>query len=298
MLNLLLPFAYHSAETRSGVMATNAEPRAAGIDTFAPMAIPGFRILRSLGSSCCRWVSLATDESTWRTVALKVMRTSATTDPATLRRFRHECRILAALESSNVSRTFKWGHAENRGFTATEYCPGGNLLERIRLRISMQDAVTYLAQILRGLEAVHAHGIFHRNIKPTNLLLREDGTLVLTDFGIERDLLDNSRLTGSPIAGSDLHYVSPESISNGLVDLRSDLYSAGMVFYHMLMGTESFNVAAMLETHRHAPIPKLPRPLGVLQPLLNGLLAKKPRDRFQSAADALDVIHWLTSACA
>ena len=279
----------------------SAEPPAAGTDTFPPMAIPGFRSVRSLGSTCCRWVSLATDESTGRTVALKVMRTSATTDPATLRRFRHECRILAALESCNVGRIFKWGHAENRGFMATEYCPGGNLLERIRLRISMQDAVTYLAQILRGLEAAHAHGILHRNIKPTSLLLREDGTVVVTDFGIERDLVDNSRFTDTQNGGSDLHYVSPESISNGLVDLRSDLYSAGIVFYHMLMGTEPFKntaVTGMLGADLQAPIPRLPRPLGVLQPLLDGLLAKKPCDRFQSAADALDGIHWLTSACA
>ncbi len=270
-------------------------------ETFGPMAVPGFRIVRSLASSYSRCVSLATDEGTQRTVALKVMRTSAETDPSTLRRFRHECRILTALEDSNVGRTFKWGLGENHGFVATEYCPGGNLLERMRLRISMQDALNYLVQILRGLEAVHARGVLHRNIKPTNLLLREDGTLILTDFGIERDLVDNPRLTCTQSLVSDLHYVSPESISNGLVDLRSDLYSAGVVFHHMLTGSEPFknnSLTAMLEAHLHAPVPRLPRPLGALQPLLDGLLAKKPGERFQSAADALDGIHWLTAACA
>ena len=288
-----------------GLRCANSEPSSPeptpGTDILVPMTIPGFRIVRSLVSTYGRCVSLATDESTQRTVALKVMRTSAQTDPSTLRRFKHECRTLAALEDSNVSRIFKWGHAENRGFVATEYCPGGNLLERIRLRVSMQDALTYLVQILRGLEAVHARGILHRNLKPTNLLLREDGALVLTDFGIERDLVDNPRLTNTQSLVSDLQYVSPESVSNGLIDLRSDLYSAGMVFYHMLMGTESFKsntIPALLEAHLHAPIPRLPRPLGTLQPLLDGLLAKKPGDRFQSAADALDGIHWLTSACA
>jgi eukaryotic-like serine/threonine-protein kinase len=285
-----------------GLRHPNTEPssKSESDEILAP-AIPGFRIVRSLASSYSRCVSLATDESTQRTVALKVMRTSAETDPSTLRRFRHECRTLAALEDSNVSRVFKWGHADNLGFVATEYCPGGNLLERIRLRVSMQDAIEYLVQILRGLEAVHARGILHRNLKPTNLLLREDGALVLTDFCIERDLIDNPRITSTQTLVSDLHYVSPESVSNGLIDLRSDLYSAGMVFYHMLMGTEPFKnntIPALLEAHLHAPIPRLPRPLGSLQPLLDGLLAKKPGDRFQSAADALDGIHWLTSACA
>jgi serine/threonine protein kinase len=294
---------------------TNSEPCSASESDLSPtsrstsprteasavMEIPGFRIMRSLASAPSTSVSLAMDESARRMVALKVMRTSADTHPSTLRRFRHECSILAALEDPNVSRTFKWGFAENRGFVATEYCPGGNLLDRTRLRVSMQDALTYLAQILRGLKAVHARGILHRNIKPTNLLLREDGTLVLTDFGVERDLVNNPRLTSTQNLLGDLRYVSPESISNGLVDLRSDLYSAGVVFYYMLTGTEPFKntaITAMLEAHLHAPIPRLPRPLGALQPLLDGLLAKRPGDRFQSAADALDGIQWLTTACA
>jgi serine/threonine protein kinase len=275
---------------------------AARTDALSQSETPGFRILRSLGSSRCTSVSLAMDESSRRMVALKVMRTSADTHPSTLRRFRHECSILAALEDANVSRIYKWGLAESRAFVASEYCPGGTLLERTRLRVSMQDAINYLVQILRALRAVHARGILHRNIKPSNLLLREDGTLVLTDFGVERDLVDNPRLTSNTqnLAG-DLRYVSPESISNGLVDLRSDLYSAGIVFYYLLTGAEPFKhtaITAMLEAHLHAPIPRLPRPLSALQPLIDGLLAKRPGDRFQSAGDALDGIHWLTTACA
>jgi DNA-binding NarL/FixJ family response regulator len=268
-------------------------------DDIAVREVPGFRIVRPIATMDRGWVSLATEESTQRTVALKVMRMTPDTDPSTLRRFKHEYGLLSTLENSNVIRVFKRGVVENRGFLATEYCPGGNLIERIRLRISIQDAIGYLVQIMLGLKAVHSCGILHRDIKPTNLLFRENGTLVLTDFGIERDLSDNPRLTTTRSLVGDLGYVSPESISHGAVDLRSDLYSAGIVFFHMLTGAEPFgstSVTAMLDAHLHAPIPRLPRTMAALQPLIDGLLAKKPNDRFQSAADALDGIEWLTTA--
>ena len=182
-----------------------------------------------------------------------------------------------------------------------EYCAGGDLREKMKRGISREDAAGYLVQIMRGLKAVHERGVLHRDVKPTNLLFREHGTLVLTDFGIERDLADNPRLTSTRSLVADLNYVSPESIRHGTVDRRSDLYSAGIVFYYMLTGTVPFKgaaVTAMLESHLHAPIPRLPRPAAALQPLIDGLLAKNPNDRFQSADDVLDGIEWLTTASA
>jgi DNA-binding response OmpR family regulator len=181
---------------------------------------------------------------------------------------------------------------------AAQYYPGGNLAQRIERGIPMSNAVDYLAQIMRGLGAVHARGILQRDIRPTNILFREDGTLVLTDLATGRELSDNPRLTTSPLVG-DLNYVSPESIRHGTVDLRSDLYSAGVVLYQMLTGTTPFGgatVAATLEAHLGAPIPRLPASSAALQPLVDGLLAKDPNERFQSAADVLDGIDWLCLA--
>jgi serine/threonine-protein kinase PpkA len=222
-------------------------------------------------------------------------------EPAVLRRFKHEYGILSALRDANVIRVVKQGIVANCAFIATEYCAGGNLGEKVRQGISSQDAVGYLIQIMRGLRAVHGRGILHRDLKPTNLLFRENGMLVLTDFGIERDLSDDPRLTSTRSLVCDLKYVSPESICHGTVDLRSDLYSAGIVFYYMLTGTvpfESTSVTSMLEAHLNAPIPRLPRPMGALQPLVDGLLAKNPNARFQSAADVLDGIEWPATASA
>jgi serine/threonine-protein kinase PpkA len=131
------------------------------------------------------------------------------------------------------------------------------------------------------------------------LLFREDGTLVLTDFGSERDLSDNPRLTTAKSLVGDLRYVSPESIRHGSVDVRSDLYSAGVVLYEMLTGTTPFGnttVTATLEALLGAPIPRLPPSSAALQPLVDGLLAKDPSERFQSADDVLDGIAWTCPA--
>ena len=264
----------------------------------AAVEVPGFKILRPIATTSRGWVSLATQESDQRTVALKTTRMTGEPDSSTRRRFTREYTVLSRLTDANVIRVFRHGFAQNCGFVAAEFCQGGHLGQKIERGISLSNAVDYLAQIMRGLEAVHAHGILHRDIKPTNLLFREEGTLVLTDLATERELSDNPRLATKSLVG-DLSYVSPESIRPGTVDLRSDLYSAGVVLYQMLTGTTPFRgatVAAMLEAHLGAPIPRLPPNSAALQPLVDGLLAKDPNERFQSAADVLDGINWLCRA--
>ncbi len=279
--------------------ATSGLWRLLPAENTAPQ-IPGFRILRPIATLKRGWLSLATDVHD-ETVALKVIRMTSDVNPGVLRRFRHEYGLLSALENVNVVRVLKWGLEEDFVYMALEHCAGGDLNERIGRGISTEDAVDYLVQIMRGLKALHARGILHRDLKPSNLLFREDGTLVLTDFGIERDLCDDPRFTSTRSLLGDLSYVSPESIRHWTVDLRSDLYSAGIVFYHMLTGTVPFKstaVTTMLEAHLKAPIPRLPQSAAALQPLIDGLLEKNPNDRFQSAADVLDGIEWLTPASA
>ena len=268
----------------------------------AALQVPGFRIEQPLAILDRGWLGLATDETSERTVALKILHLNAEVEPGILRRFKHEYGILSTLEHPNLVRVLKRGILENCVFIAMEYCSGGDLGERIKRGISRQDAVGYLVQIMRGLKAVHAHAILHRDLKPANLTFREHGTLALGDFGIERELSDNPRFTSTGSLIGDLSYVSPESIRHATVDLRSDLYSAGVIFYHMLTGAVPFkstNITTMLEAHLSAPIPRLPPSESDLQPLIDGLLAKNPNDRFQSAADVLDGIDWLTtgSAC-
>lgn len=263
--------------------------------------VPGFRIVQSLVTLNHGSMSLAMEESTQREVALKMVRVAKDLQPSVLQRFKREYGILATLENVNVIKVLKQGIVDNHVFVAMEYCKGGDLGERITRGILPQLAVRYLQQIMRGLRAVHARGIVHRDLKPTNLLFRENDTLVLTDFGSERDLCESPPLSSTPSLVADLNYVSPESIRGGKLDVRSDLYSAGTVFYHMLTGSPPYKnatVTLMLEAHLNAAIPRLPRKASALQPLIDGLLEKNPNHRFQSADEVLEGIDWLTAESA
>jgi hypothetical protein len=174
--------------------------------------------------------------------------------------------------------------------------PDSNLEQRIALGIGKASAVDYLYQIVRSLGGLHAQGLLHRDIKPAHILFRQGGTLVLSDPATEKEVPGNPGLTPTSRSVGDLSYVSPEAIRRETVDARSDLYSAGIVFYQMLTGRPPFrnsSVAAVLEAHLSAAIPRLPQGSEELQPLLEGLLAKDPNERFQSADEALDGIDWL-----
>ena len=275
---------------------TVTPPSPAANVKVATVEVPGFRIVQPIATTSRGWVSLATDETTQQTVVIKFVRISGDADASMLKRFNHEHAILSRSRNANVIRVFKRGLVENCAFIAMEYCGGGDLSQQIKRGIQAAEAVGYLAQMMRGLRAVHGYGILHRDIKPTNLLLREDGTLVLTDFGIERYISDNLHLTSTRTLVNDLNYVSPESIRPGEFDVRSDLYSAGVVLYHMLTGTTPFRstaVCSMLDAHLSAPVPRLPAGSATFQPLVDGLLAKDPNERFQSADEVLDGIEWL-----
>jgi serine/threonine-protein kinase PpkA len=167
-----------------------------------------------------------------------------------------------------------------------EFVPSGTLAGRMRDGFAVRDALQLVGQIAHALDAIHAAGIVHRDLKPANILFRADGRPVIVDFGLAKDLGAHSTLT---IAGQLLatpRYMSPEQCLNLPVDGRSDLYSLGVMFYEMLTGLrlyDSANPASVVNMHVNAPVPKLPVHLAEHQALLDGLLAKKPEARFQSA---------------
>jgi serine/threonine-protein kinase PpkA len=143
-----------------------------------------------------------------------------------------------------------------------------------------------VGQIAHALEAIHAAGVVHRDLKPANILFRDDGRPVIVDFGLAKDLSANSTLTAAGQLLATPRYMSPEQCLNLPVDGRSDLYSLGVIFYEMLTGGrmhDSADAAAIVNMHVNAPLPKLPAHLADHQVLLDGLLAKKPEHRFQSA---------------
>jgi serine/threonine protein kinase len=157
-------------------------------------------------------------------------------------------------------------------------------------------ALEILREIMRGLAAAHANGILHRELKPASVLLRADGSIAISDFAIVRELAAGQRITQAQTILTSLYYVSPDLIQNREPDERADLYSAGAILHEMLTGMTPYrskSLAGLFDAHCFAPPPRLPQNLTFLQSLLNGLLAKDPDERFQTAGDVLDALEWI-----
>jgi class 3 adenylate cyclase/CheY-like chemotaxis protein len=259
-----------------------------------PIKIPGFKLLRRLGPGGMSRAFLAEYEMTGSLRVLKVLNVNEGFD--LLRRFMQEHELISQIRHPHVATIFGQGETDSHAYIVMDYFPGGDLRHQLEHPISTAQALDYLRQICDALVAIHSRGIVHRDLKPDNLMLREDGSLVLADFGIAKDL---SRTLSNTRHGEGLgtpYYLSPEQATGEKVDQRSDLYSLGVIFYEMLTGTKPFtaeDAPSLLHKHVHEPPPRLPAALARFQPLLDRLLAKSPQDRFATSAEALKAIEAL-----
>jgi len=159
-----------------------------------------------------------------------------------------------------------------------------------------------MRSLAKGLSAIHARGVVHRDLKPSNIMFRADDTLALADFGISKRMSDTLDLTAQFGAVGTPNYISPEQALGRPLDPRSDLYSAGVIFFELLTGRKPFqadSVEGLIYQHVHAPTPRLPRPLAPVQPLVDMLLAKHPDDRLASADELLcSLDEWVPPAFA
>ena len=249
-------------------------------------SIPGYRVLNPIGQGGQAMVYLAERSADGLSVALKVLDRSARQDRVYLERLKREYRVLAAIDNPYVAKIYDQDFSGELAYIAMEFVPSGTLAGRIRDGIAVRDALRLVGQIAHALEAIHAAGIVHRDLKPANILFRADGRPVIVDFGLSKDLSAKSTLTAAGQLLTTPRYMSPEQCLSLPVDGRSDLYSLGVILYEMLTGSrmyESANAARVVEMHVNAPVPRLPANLADHQALLDGLLAKKPEHRFQSA---------------
>lgn len=255
------------------------------------MEIPGYKIQREIGRGGMATVYLAIQESLERPVVLKILdqlNTQRTEDMAD--RFITEGRILASLNHPNIITIYDIGIANNLLYISMEYVQGGDMKQRMELPVSVDEALDYMVKIAGALGEAHKHDIVHRDVKPGNILFRDEHTPLLTDFGIAKQVNIDSDLTSTGIFLGSPNYVSPEQAEGETIDGRADIYSLGCIFYEMLTGSKPYTSTSIIDIviqHRTAPVPKLPAAYADLQPLLNRLMAKKRNERFPDAGELI-----------
>jgi serine/threonine protein kinase len=225
-----------------------------------------YRLEARIGAGGMSTVYRALDETLQRQVAIKLMNREVASDSDQLERFRREARAVAQLSHPHIVGVIDAGEDDGRPYIVFEYVDGETLKERIRRlgRLPITEAVAYAIEIARALGAAHARHIVHRDVKPQNVLIDEEGRAKVTDFGIARTLDEHGLTADGRVLGTT-DYVSPEQALGQPVTGQSDLYSLGVVLYEMLTGEVPFrgdNQVAVAMKHVREDIPdvQLKRP--------------------------------------
>lgn len=230
-----------------------------------------------------------------RIVAVKILKDEYLTNEEFRRRFKNESKAIAVLSHKNIVKVFDVSFGDRLQYIVMEYIEGVTLKEYIEERgvIDWNEALYFSIQILRALQHAHDKGIVHRDVKPQNIMLLENGTIKVTDFGIARFSHSETRTMTEKAIGS-VHYISPEQAKGELTDEKADLYSIGVVLYEMLTGklpfeAESAVSVALMQVNKE---PALPRsinpniPVGFEQITMKAM-QKSTRDRYQTASEVL-----------
>lgn len=263
------------------------------------LIVPGYRLLKKIGEGGMASIYLAETEDDASQVVLKVLSFADSEDTSLLRRFMREYKLIAQVQHENIVQIYERAFASEFAYIAMEYFKYGDLAQRLTKGIDSDTAISFLKQIASGLGAAHEKGIVHRDLKPANILFRTEETLAITDFGIAKTSGKNIELTKQltmegEIMGT-IYFLSPEQIEGAEADKRSDIYSLGVIMYKILTGKHPYTGSTYEEVfngHLNEPIPLLPEKYKKLQPLLDGLLAKDPDERFQSTEDLIIGLDW------
>ncbi|HEX8847814.1 MAG TPA: UvrD-helicase domain-containing protein [Pyrinomonadaceae bacterium] len=270
-------------------------------------AIAHYRILEALGAGGMGAVYKAYDEKLGRVVALKVLPPEAISQEDRRRRFLQEARAASALNHPHILTVYEVGEDDGIPYMAMEYIEGETLRQRITARaLALKEALEIAIQVAEGLAKAHEHGIIHRDLKPENLIISRDGYAKILDFGLAKlvarrerafaaDSAEKTRIlvkTQSGMIMGTINYMSPEQLLGQRVDLRSDIFSFGIVLYEMFAGQCPFANENRIDT-MHAILHAEPRPPHavktdlplVLERILSKALAKAPKDRYQKVTE-------------
>src|ERR1700693_1893032 len=254
-----------------------------------------YRLESRIGAGGMSTVYRALDETLQRQVAIKLMNREVATDSDQLERFRREARAVAQLSHPHVVGVIDAGEDDGRLYIVFESVEGETLKERIRRQgqLPVTEAVAYAIEIGRALGGAHARHIVHRDVKPQNVLIDEEGSAKVTDFGIARTL-DEEGLTADGRVIGTTDYVAPEQALGQPVTGQSDLYSLGIVLYEMLTGEVPYkgdNQVAVAMKHVREDLPdiqfKRPEVSASLAAVIDRATAKRPEDRYADDAELI-----------
>jgi serine/threonine-protein kinase len=264
----------------------------------AGTALGPYRILEQVGRGGMATVYKAHHAALARNVAIKVLPMHLADDDVFRERFRAEAVTIAKLRHPNILAVYDYGNESGLYYIVTEFVDGGTLADQLGKPLPVDYAVRMLAPVASALDYAHARDVVHRDVKPSNVLVARDGTVIVSDFGLAR-MLEGTlpRLTQTGALVGTPEYMAPEQAAGESAGPAADRYALAVVAYEMLVGAVPFSADTPLATllaHLHKPLP-LPRernpqlPPAVEEVLLRGL-AKEPKDRYGTAADLVRAI--------
>ena len=272
--------------------ARSADGRAGGCaesDGLIGTMLGGCRILDVIGSGAAAVVFKAEQVKLARQVALKVLRPAFLGEEiASVDRFLREARSAANLEHPNIVPVYDVGEERGRPYLIMQLMEAGSVKDVLKRsgRLPWAETLRVVEGVANALQAAHAAGIIHRDVKPSNILLDRQGVVKLADFGLARFSSEKGRLTSRGALLGTPYYMSPEQCRGAELDIRSDIYSLGVTLYELVTGSPPFDgeLWAVMHKHQHEPPPpvdpSVPRPLATL---MARMLAKDPAGRYPSA---------------
>jgi len=255
-----------------------------------------YRVLSHLADGGMATVYVALDQRLDRKVALKVMRSDLAKDESFVSRFRREARSAAKLSHPNVVAVYDQGEDDGHVFLTMELVNGLTLRQVMQAEgpLTPRAALDIIDPVLQALGAAHSAGLIHRDVKPENVILREDGTVKVADFGLARAIATGTSTAQTGVLLGTVAYLSPEQVERGVADARSDVYAAGLLLFEMLAGSKAFLGDSPIHVayqHVHSEVPAPSSRVRTVPTELDQLVARasarNPDDRPSDANDLL-----------
>lgn len=255
-----------------------------------PKRFGAYRVDECIGAGGMGIVYLALDEALQRQVALKTLLPALAADPEFVARFKREAQSAAALNHANITQIYAIGQEGEVPYFAMELIRGRSLEAIVKEKgaLPAHEAAGYILQAAQGLRHAAQRQLIHRDVKPSNLMLTEEGVVKITDFGLAKAARSSTQLTATGEVLGSPGYISPEQAQGSSLDPRSDIYSLGATFYHLVTGRLPFEAptpVAMIVKHMSEPLrspravnPAVPYPIASA---IQKMMAKRPGERFQ-----------------